>query len=438
MRVRMGATSQTDGGPMSQLAGKRSSPPARANEVPTNRTLGRAGQVAIVGLLVVGGIVGLAGRTGIGFVWFMPYAGVGAILLIRRPQTSIGWILLALGWNYAIVTANVPGTIEQFADATFDVPVKLFAVIHNGSTGVLFYLYLLLVTVLPSGRLPTGRWGGLTRLALAIGLVSVAAGCVMPVINATVIGYPTGVPVPVHNPVALLPDLPIWRVITSETVGLPILVMVVPAAISLVVRTRRSRGIERQQLRWIASSIGFVVLAVAAGFAIGSLAPDSYNGPAGGLAWMPALVAFPTVPIAIGIAVLRYRLYEIDRIISRTLTYGLLTAVLVGVYAAGFVLLQAVLARFTSGGGTIAVAVSTLAAFALSQPLRRRLQAAMDRRFNRSRYDAERTVERFAAHLRDEFDVDRLGGELRTVVGRSLAPASVGVWLRPSVRTAGR
>ncbi len=421
---------------MSQLAGERSSPPARGKEVPTNRTLGRAGQVAIVGLLVVGAIVGLAGRTGIGFVWFMPYAGVGAILLIRRPQTSIGWILLALGWNYAIVTANVPGTIDQFADATFDIPVKLFAVIHNGSTGVLFYLYLLLVTVLPSGRLPTGRWGGLTRLALAIGLVPVAVGWVMPVIHATVIGYPTGVLI--HNPVALLPGLPIWRVITSETVGLPILVMVVPAAISLVVRTRRSRGIERQQLRWIASSIGFVVLAVAAGFAIGSLVPDAYNGPVGGLAWLPALVAFPTVPIAIGIAVLRYRLYEIDRIISRTLTYGLLTAVLVGVYAAGFLLLQAVLARFTSGGGTIAVAVSTLAAFALSQPLRRRLQSTMDRRFNRSRYDAERTVEGFAAHLRDEFDVDRLGGELRTVVGRSLAPTSVGVWLRPSERTAGR
>ncbi len=275
MSIRMGATSQTEGGPTRQLAGERSSPPARGKEVPTNRTLGRAGQVAIVGLLVVGAIVGLIRPPGIGFVWFMPYAGVGAILLIRRPQTSIGWILLALGWNYAIVTANVPGTIDQFADASLDVPVKLFAVIHNGSTGVLFYLYLLLVTVLPSGRLPTGRWGGLTRLALAIGLVSVAAGCVMPVINATVIGYPTGMTV--HNPVALLPDLPIWRVITSETVGLPILVMVVPAAISLVVRTRRSRGIERQQLRWIAASIGFVVLAVAWGFAIGSLAPDSYN-----------------------------------------------------------------------------------------------------------------------------------------------------------------
>jgi hypothetical protein len=432
----MGATSQTDGGPTSQLAGERSSPPARGKEVPTNRTLGRAGQVAIVGLLVAGVIFGLAGRTGIGFVWFIPYAGVGAILLIRRPQTSIGWILLALGWNYAIVTANVPGTIEQFADATFDVPVKLFAVIHNGSTGVLFYLYLLLVTVLPSGRLPTRRWGAVTRLALAIGLVSVAAGCVMPVISATVIGYPRGLTV--HNPVALLPDLPIWRVITSETVGLPILVMVVPAAISLVVRTRRSRGIERQQLRWIAASIGFVVLAVAAGFAMSSLAPDLYNGPTGGLAWLPALVAFPTVPIAIGIAVLRNRLYEIDRIISRTLTYGLLTAVLVGVYAAAFVLLQAFLARFTSGGGTIAVAVSTLAAFALSQPLRRRLQSTMDRRFDRSRYDAERTIEGFAAHLRDEFDVERLGGELRTVVGRSLAPASVGVWLRGTERTVGR
>jgi hypothetical protein len=116
----------------------------------------------------------------------------------------------------------------------------------------------------------------------------------------------------------------------------------------------------------------------------------------------------------------------------------LLTAVLIGVYAAGFALLQAVLARFISGGGTIAVAVSTLAAFALSQPLRRRLQSTMDRRFNRSGYDAERTIEGFAAHLRDEFDLERVGTELGAIVGQSLAPTSVGVWLRPAARTAAR
>jgi len=389
-----------------------------------NRTLGRAGQVAIVGLLVVGVIVGLAGRTGVGLVWFIPYAGVGAILLIRRPQTSIGWILLALGWNYAIVTASVPGTIEQFADATFDVPVKLFAVIHNGSTGVLFFLYLLLVIVFPSGRLPNGRWGGLARLALAIGLISVAAGWVMPVIYATVIGYSGGVPV--HNPVALLPDLPIWRGITSETVGLPILVLVVPAAISLGVRTRRATGIERQQLRWIAFSISFVVLAVAAGYAIASLVPGSVES---GLAWMPATVAFPTVPIAIGIAVLRYRLFEIDRIISRTLSWAVVTGLLVAVYGAVVVALQAALVGVTQGQ-TLAVAGSTLVAFALFQPVRRRVQGTIDRRFDRARYDGLRLIDAFADGLQNEVDLPRLRSALLATADDAVRPARASLWLR--------
>jgi ABC-type cobalamin transport system ATPase subunit len=142
------------------------------------------------------------------------------------------------------------------------------------------------------------------------------------------------------------------------------------------------------------------------------------------------------VPISIGIAVLRYRLYDIDRIISRTLTYGVLTVVLVGVYAAGFALLQAGLAQLTSGGGSVAVAASTLVAFALFQPLRSRIRAAMDRRFNRSRYDAQVTVNGFSRQLRDEVDLDRLRDDLRAVVGRSLSPTSIGVWLRPSERTA--
>ena len=174
-----------------------------------------------------------------------------------------------------------------------------------------------------------------------------------------------------------------------------------------------------------------VVVFLLLSFADGATQPTVFDCPR-------RLERLSLLPIAIGIAVLRYRLYEIDRIISRTLTYGVLTVVLGAIYFAGFALLQAALAPLTSGGGPIAVAASTLAAFALFQPLRRRLQAAMDRRFNRSRYDAQRTVEGFGAHLRDEVDLERLGGELRTVVGRSLAPTSIGVWLRPSERTAGR
>lgn len=402
--------------------------------MPTNRTLGRAGQVAIVGLLVVGAIVGLAGRTGYGLLgllglltFFIPFAGVGAILVIRRPQTSIGWILLGLGWAFVVITVNVPGTVEQFADGILDSPAELFAVIHNASIGVLFYLFLLLATVLPSGQLPAGRWGGLTRLALAIGLISAAAGCVMPVINVTVIGYAPSVPV--HNPVALLPDLPIWQVITSATVGLPSLAMVVPAAISLVVRSRRSRGIERQQLRWVAASIGFVVLAVVAGFAISSFVPGSDSG----IAWTPALVAFPTVPIAVGIAVLRYRLYEIDRIISRTIGWAVVTGTLVAVFGGAVIGLQALLSSVTQGQ-TLAVAVSTLVAFALFQPVRRRVQSAIDRRFDRGRVNAERTAAAFAERLRDQVDLASLETDIGTTVTLALRPSSTGVWIRGASR----
>jgi MFS family permease len=416
---------------MTRSVGRSESLSARRQATTANGTLGVAGQVAVVALFVVGAIVGT--RSEGGLFWFVPFAGVGALLVIRRPRTSIGWILMGLGLASVIVTATLPGTPQQYADRTIGVSAEVFAVVQGGSGPAVFFLFATLATVFPSGRLPQGRWGVVSRAALATALIMVVAAYLTPAINVNLAGYPTSVRVP--NPLAVLPDLAIWRLITLDTATFPVISVFIAAAVSLVVRARRARGTERQQLRWFAGSIAFVAVAVLSGFAIGLLVPGSSDS---GLAWIPAIVAFPCVPLAVGIAVLRYRLYEIDRIISRTLTYGVLTVVLAGVYVAGLAALQALLAPLTSGGGPIAVAASTLAAFALFQPLRRRLQAAMDRRFNRSRYDAQRTVDGFAAHLRDEIDLERLGGELRTVVGRSLAPTSIGVWLRPSERTVGR
>ncbi len=381
-----------------------------------------AGQVAVVGLLVAGAIVATAGRAEASLVWFTAFAGVGALLVIRRPRTSIGWILLGLGWALVIVTVRVPGTAEQFANATFDMPADLLAVVHNGSIGLLFYLFLLLFIVFPSGRLPTGRWGSLGRVALAAGLTWVAAGCVMPFIYAEVAGISAGVVVP--NPIAVLPDLAIWRVMTPATAGFPVMLLVLPAALSLVVRAGRSSGTERQQLRWIGASIGFLVLAVTAGFAIASFVPGSLEG---GLAWAPAAVAIPTVPIAIGVAVLRYRLYEIDRIISRTVAYLIVTALLVAVFAVVVVGLQSILTPFTNG---LPVAASTLVVFALFQPLRRRVQSLIDRRFDRHRYDAEQTVTTFGGRMRDDVDLDSIVGEMRSAVQSSIQPTTVEVWIR--------
>ena len=196
--------------------------------------------------------------------------------------------------------------------------------------------------------------------------------------------------------------------------------------LSVTSRYRASGLTERQQLKWF-----ILATALTLGGLI-ALGMEAYI--TGGRSSETGVVLFGltgmTIPIAIGIAILRYRLYEIDRLVSRTLAYAVLSAVLVGVYVAGFVGIQAGLASFTTSGGPIAVAASTLVVFALFQPLRRRLQRAMDRRFNRSRYDAQRTIDTFAARLRDEVDSDRLSAELRTVVRTSLAPASVAVWLR--------
>jgi hypothetical protein len=388
------------------------------------QSLDRIGQVAVVGLVIAGVIVAIASRTELSLIWFIPFAGVGAILVIRRPRTSIGWILLGLGWALTIVTVRVPGTAEQFANATFDMPGDLLAVVHNASIGLLFYLFLLVATVFPSGQLPTGRWGRLGRAALAVGLVMVVAGCLMPEMHAEIAGTSTsGL---VRNPIALLPGLPIWRLITPDTVGIPVMLLVVPAALSLVVRARRSSGAERQLLRWIAASIGFLVLGVAAGFAMVAFVPAAANGE---FAWIPAMVAIPTLPIAIGIAVLRYRLYEIDRLISRGLSWAVVSGLLVAVYVAAVLLLQSLLGGVTQGE-TLAIAGSTLLAAALFQPLRRRVQRVVDHRFNRARYDADGTVEALAARLRDEVDPDEIRASLVAAVGRSVAPSSVDLWLR--------
>jgi hypothetical protein len=385
------------------------------------RALGLAGRLALVGLVIGGAIVGVTSPTGPTGLEFIPYAGIGALLVIRRPRTSIGWILLGVGACYALLSVPVSARAEQFADGTVGLPLALFATIHSGLGTTAFFLYAVLAMVFPSGRLPAGRWGRLGRVSLVAGLVLTAAAYVLPVIY---VGYPASEPV--RNPAALFPELAIWRVINEATVILPIMVLVIAGLVSLGVRVRRARGTERQQLRWFTASIAVLMSAIVSGLVISYLVPGSGES---GLAWIPAMVAFPSVPVAIGIAVLRYRLYEIDRIISRTISYGVVSATLVAVYAALIVILQGPLGAITDGD-TVAVAASTLVAAALFQPVRRRTQAAVDHRFNRARYDAERTVAGFSARLREEVDIATVTTDLHRTVQRSVNPSSLSLWIR--------
>jgi hypothetical protein len=388
---------------------------------PEGRAIALTGQLAIVGLVLAEAFLAATNSNGPSGLGFIPYSAVGAVLVIRRPRTSIGWILVGMGFSFALVSISVTGTASEFADGSVDVPAALFAVVHSGLPTTALFLYAVLTMVFPSGRLPTGRWGWLARAGLGAGLVVTIAAYLLPVVS---VSRPSSAWV--RNPVALLPDLPIWQVITPATVIFPELLLAFAGAVSLVVRARHARGTELQQLRWIAASVAAVVSAVAAGYVIASVVPDTGNN---GLAWIPAIIAFPTVPLSIGIAVLRYHLYDIDRIISRTISYGVVTASLIAVYAGVILILQAPLGAVT-GGDTIAIAASTLVAAGLFQPLRRRIHGAVDRRFNRSRYDAERTAASLAAELRDEVDPGRARSALLAAVDSAIKPQGVAVWIR--------
>jgi hypothetical protein len=208
---------------------------------------------------------------------------------------------------------------------------------------------------------------------------------------------------------------------TAIAVGLAgLLGCVVIAVWSLLVRARRGTSVERQQIKWLAYA-GCLVAATLVPSTILSLS----TGTAARIAEGALMVAIVTVPVAVAVAVLKYRLYDIDRVISRTLAYAIVTGLLAGIYA-GLVLLATQVFRFHS---TVAVAASTLAVAALFNPLRRRVQHVIDRRFNRARYDADRTVAAFAARLKDEVDLDSIRDDLAGAVHQTLEPAHVSVWI---------
>jgi hypothetical protein len=225
----------------------------------------------------------------------------------------------------------------------------------------------------------------------------------------------------VDNPIGLAgtPD-PETSAVGGALVGL-LGACMVAAVSSLVLRFRRSRGVERQQLKWVVYAGALLLLTIPVGEYLPATVGDALFG---------LIIAF--LPVAAGIAILRYRLYDIDRLINRTLVYGLLTAVLGGLYAGTVLILGQLFGGIGAEPPSWVVAGATLTVAALFQPARRRIQQAVDRRFNRRRYDAARTVEVFSARLRDEIDLDTLSAELLAVIDQTMQPTQSSLWLRPS------
>jgi hypothetical protein len=342
-------------------------------------------------------------------------SGVGGVLVIRRPGNPIGGLLLFAG----VLTAISWGGgyyvgLDDFVGAgrlPFVVPVAwLTGWVFTPTIGLMAVFVPMLY---PTGHLPGPRWRIVAAIAIVAISISALATATMPgpLNNFDTIDNPVVPPQPLTDLIQALGTL-------SFLLAPPVVLLVFA---NLVVRFRRSRGIERQQMKWFLSVATVAAIAVSVSTAT--------TGPVSDAAWIVAMISIGFLPLAIGVAILRYRLYEIDRIVSRTVAYGAVTAVLVVTFAAINLALEAALASFAQVS-TLAVAGSTLAVFALFQPLRRRVQSAVDHRFDRHRYEADRTVAGFAERLRDEVDPDRLRLELDRVLAQTVAPTSATVWLR--------
>jgi len=351
---------------------------------------------------------------------------VGAILVVRLPGHVIGW-LLAVGGLAIALTEGASGLADYGLNAhPGSVPGAIWFAWLGQLTWVpeIACLFILLPLFYPTGRLPSARWRVVLVIAGAlavIGSVSSAFGGWAPGL------YPLGNPLALGGPPGALVTF------LNYVVGTMLVLAGGALAIaSLVVRYRRAASIERQQLKWFAAAAILTGVGGAANIVTSSplsTAPTGILGTVNAVSGFVIYVGLALLPVAIGIAVLRYRLYEIDRLISRSISWVILTVLVAALFVAFVLVFQTIVAPLT-GSNEIAVAGSTLLVFGLFAPIRQRVQRLVDRRFNRTRYDAEQTVAAFAGRLRDPVDLEQLRSEILATVNAAVEPSSVSLWLR--------
>jgi hypothetical protein len=346
------------------------------------------------------------------------YSTVGAVIVPRLPSgNATGWLFCATGliWavihfigEYAIYTLlAAPGSLPAGELATW-----IYSWLWVPSLGLLVYLSLLF----PNGRLPGPRWRWFARLSALLTLVGMVLAAFSP--GQIILGLPS-----IRNPLGIggLPN-------AYKSVQALMLILIAFSVASLLMRRLYARGVERQQTKWFT----YTSAVAASGAILQYIISEPLE-----LVWLGlvghalVLTGLAGMPISMGVAITRYRLYEIDIIINRTLVYGPLTVALVALYFGGVVLLQRFFVLLTGERSTLAVVASTLLIAALFNPLRGRIQGFIDRSFYRSKYDARKTLEGFSTKLREETDLEALRGDLVGVVNETMQPAHVSLWLRP-------
>src|SRR4051812_18567485 len=362
-----------------------------------------------IGLVVLGG----AAAGALGAVAFAGFAGVGTVIALRRPGNAVGWLLLAVAIAFAAVNAG-----EAYVDVATGPARRWVAWPTNWGTNLWFSTGIIILPLLfPDGRLPSPRW----RPVLWLGVADIVLGTT----SAAFTPGPLDLQLSsgIDNPLGVSGGVP-------EAVGAVDIVLggvaIALAAASVVVRFRRSRGVERQQLKWFALVGVMTAVCLSVAVLFGSVVQAHEYDAVAIAGWLSGLALLGIgLPAATGIAIFRHRLYDVDVVIRRTLVYGALTATLAAAYL-GLVLLVGL----AVGRSNLAIAISTLTVAALVRPARARIQAGVDQRFYRRRYDAARTLEAFGTRLRDELDLETLAADLRGVVRDTVQPAHVSVWLR--------
>jgi hypothetical protein len=338
---------------------------------------------------------------------------IGALVATHQPRNAIAWIFLGVGFASGLATFTYSYGLYAVVTNPGGLPFGIVAVWLGAWVWLLGFTPMVTFGLLlfPDGQLPSPRWRPILWAAIAALLLR---------LPSVFLPGPMGTRPAIPNPLGITGARPLLLLADGIGAGL-FAIAAVGSAISLVVRFRRAQGKQREQLKWLAYAVAVLVATI-------TISETTF--PAAPAAAVVALAAVAFIPVAIGVAILRHQLFDIDRIINRTLVYGLLTALLGAVYMAGVFGLGQLLNPVT-GESALAVAASTLAVAALFQPARRRIQTVVDQRFNRRKYNAAKTVEVFSLRLRDQVDLDTLSAELLGVVDQTMQPTTVSLWLSP-------